>query len=82
MSRQNLQTRAIVAYPPKDASSSAIWKLETLQIGEPAVDEVLVEVVAVGICHSDITIANRLKPGDPLKVFGHEGTCDPFPENY
>lgn len=63
-----------MTYPPQDASSTPTWKLETVQVDGPNEDEMLVEIVAVGICHSDITVANRLKPGAALEVFGHEGT--------
>lgn len=69
-----MQTRAIVTYPPQDASSKPTWKMETVQVDEPNEDEMLVEMVASGLCHSDITVANRLKPGAALEVFGHEGT--------
>ncbi len=45
--------------------------LETVDIEEPRAGEILVRVVATGICHTDIAMQRR--PGPRPMVFGHEG---------
>lgn len=47
-----------------------------VMIDSPDAEEVLVEMVASGICHSDLNIINGSSPGPPLlpQVLGHEGT--------
>ncbi|KAF4301696.1 putative aryl-alcohol dehydrogenase protein [Botryosphaeria dothidea] len=65
------QTRAIVAKEPLDpAAPKASFVFETLEFDEPADDEVVIRMVASGICHSDIGFA--CMPG-PDRVLGHEG---------
>ncbi len=46
---------------------------ETLELTPPGPDEVLVKIVATGICHSDITAMHFLFPPPPPVVLGHEG---------
>lgn len=46
---------------------------EKLQLAEPQADEVLVKVVATGLCHSDITASHFHFPPPPPVVLGHEG---------
>ncbi len=56
-----------------DAPESG-FQLRTATIGEPRADEVLVRVEAVGICHTDVSVAEG-KFGTPFPiVVGHEGT--------
>ena len=45
--------------------------IESVDIEEPRDDEVLVRLVATGICHTDIEVASR--PGQRPIVLGHEG---------
>lgn len=47
-------------------------QLTDVQIRPPVDDEVLVAIEAVGICHTDISVASRFRKV-PM-VFGHEGT--------
>jgi aryl-alcohol dehydrogenase len=47
--------------------------IETLQLEEPRSDEVLVRVVAAGVCHTDILIRDGVLPTPPPVVLGHEG---------
>jgi aryl-alcohol dehydrogenase len=47
--------------------------LTDVQIREPAGDEVLVKIAAVGICHTDISLAERWPATRMPMVFGHEG---------
>ncbi|KAH7070099.1 hypothetical protein FB567DRAFT_539867 [Paraphoma chrysanthemicola] len=67
---------AIVSDVPKDGGIA--WKKEKLQLREPLDDEVLVQIVASGICHTDIAMSAvpSEAPGfAPYpKVTGHEGS--------
>src|SRR6476619_5037633 len=44
-----------------------------VELDEPREDEVLVRMVATGICHTDITMGHFLPPEMFPHVFGHEG---------
>jgi aryl-alcohol dehydrogenase len=46
---------------------------EKLGLAPPGPDEVLVKIVATGLCHSDITAMHFLFPPPPPVVLGHEG---------
>ena len=53
---------------------SGKFSLESLDLSAPNDDEVLVKVVATGICHTDLAArAGHLPIPDPPSVFGHEG---------
>lgn len=47
---------------------------KAVTIDKPDRDEVLVEVVASGICHSDLNVVNGISPAQMPIVLGHEGT--------
>ncbi|HEX7741485.1 MAG TPA: NAD(P)-dependent alcohol dehydrogenase [Sphingobium sp.] len=47
--------------------------IETLTIDDPKPGEVLVEIVATGICHTDIVMRDGLLPVPKPVVLGHEG---------
>jgi aryl-alcohol dehydrogenase len=47
-------------------------ELETLEIEEPRANEILVRIVATGICHTDINVHERDRAPKPI-VLGHEG---------
>jgi aryl-alcohol dehydrogenase len=48
--------------------------LETLDLEEPRDSEVLVRIVATGICHTDVRVHAGMGPGTPRPiVLGHEG---------
>jgi aryl-alcohol dehydrogenase len=50
------------------------FSLETLSLEEPRGDEVLVRLVATGICHTDIAIRDhKIYPVPQPVVLGHEG---------
>lgn len=49
-------------------------KIETLELDKPKADEVLVEVVAAGFCHTDASGQNGTLPVPFPIVFGHEGS--------
>jgi aryl-alcohol dehydrogenase len=46
---------------------------ETLTLASPGPDEVLIKIVATGLCHSDITAMHFHFPPPPPVVLGHEG---------
>jgi S-(hydroxymethyl)glutathione dehydrogenase/alcohol dehydrogenase len=58
-----MQARAAVA------DGQGHFTLETIEVGEPAGDEVLVEIKAAGICHTDQASLSWKRP----LVMGHEG---------
>ena len=47
--------------------------LETLRLDEPREDEILVRVVATGVCHTDIAMRDQTFPVPQPVVLGHEG---------
>lgn len=50
------------------------FSLKQLELSEPNDDEVLVRIVAVGICHTDLAARDMHLPiPPPPSVFGHEG---------
>jgi aryl-alcohol dehydrogenase len=48
------------------------FKFETLQLGSPRADEVVVRIVATGVCHTDIAVRHRKEAPVP-SILGHEG---------
>jgi aryl-alcohol dehydrogenase len=53
---------------------SGEFTIEQLELSEPNTDEVLVRVVASGICHTDLAARDGYLPiPPPPSVFGHEG---------
>jgi aryl-alcohol dehydrogenase len=67
-----METKAAVIF-----EKSGKFSIETLALSEPKNDEVLVRVVAAGICHTDIAGREQYLPIPPERafptVFGHEG---------
>ena len=47
--------------------------IEDVTIGEPRDDEVLVRIVACGVCHTDMVVRDQLLPMPLPAVLGHEG---------
>jgi len=47
--------------------------IETLRLGEPRTDEVLVRIVATGMCHTDMVVRDQVYPVPQPIVLGHEG---------
>ncbi|KAI1008759.1 hypothetical protein LB504_001277 [Fusarium proliferatum] len=75
-------TTAIVAHAPQDGKRN--WKLEQLQLRAPSANEAIVEMVASGVCHTDLGCGTDPDgtdpdgtPGFPVppypRVLGHEG---------
>ena len=47
--------------------------VETLELGEPRADEIVVRLVATGVCHTDIAMRDQAFPVPQPIVLGHEG---------
>jgi aryl-alcohol dehydrogenase len=47
--------------------------IETIELEEPRPDEILVKVVATGICHTDLVVRDGMLPTPMPVVLGHEG---------
>lgn len=62
-SEYTVPCRGIVAYTQHD------WKLEDLLTREPKEDEFLIDLIATGVCHTDISGYGGIYP----RVLGHEG---------
>ena len=54
-------------------SKGAPFALQELELGELRPDEVLVEVAAAGVCHTDLIIRDQWLPTPLPAVLGHEG---------
>lgn len=65
------KTSAVINFAPKDGAP--VFQLEEVELTatEPGEGEVLIRMVAAGICHTDIAVA-MMVPVYP-KVLGHEG---------
>jgi aryl-alcohol dehydrogenase len=50
------------------------FKIETLELAEPSDDQILIKIVGVGLCHTDLTCRDQLYPVPLPMVFGHEGS--------
>jgi S-(hydroxymethyl)glutathione dehydrogenase/alcohol dehydrogenase len=48
-------------------------QIDTLDLKPPREDEVVVKVVASGVCHSDLSVVKMVIPLPPPIVLGHEG---------
>jgi aryl-alcohol dehydrogenase len=62
------EIKAAVLRAPKSP-----FLIESVKLDAPRADEVLVELVATGICHSDVAIVEQILPLPPPLVLGHEG---------
>ena len=63
-----MQIRAAVA-----TGKSQPFVVQTLELDEPRPDEVLVRVVATGVCHTDLVVRDQYYPTPLPAVLGHEG---------
>lgn len=53
---------------------SGPFTIETLELEEPQDGEILIRVVAVGLCHTDIAVRDQYYPTPLPAVLGHEGS--------
>ncbi len=49
------------------------FKIEDVQLDEPKHDEVLIKIVATGVCHTDAVARDQDVPVPLPAVLGHEG---------
>ncbi|MEI5672566.1 MULTISPECIES: NAD(P)-dependent alcohol dehydrogenase [unclassified Nocardioides] len=54
-------------------SPGAAFTFEEVELEGPRADEVLVRIVATGLCHTDVTMGSMLPAEMFPNVFGHEG---------
>lgn len=54
-------------------SPGADFSIETLELEDPRADEVLVRIIGVGVCHTDIAARDQSLPTEMPVVLGHEG---------
>lgn len=66
---ETLRTTALVINEP-----GGDFVLTDVQLEEPRDDEVLVRIVATGLCHTDLTVPTMLPAEMMPTVVGHEGT--------
>jgi aryl-alcohol dehydrogenase len=64
-------SRAITAAVAEGADKP--FRLTTLDLDEPAAGEILVRLVAVGLCHTDLAARDGDMPIEAPVVLGHEG---------
>ncbi len=72
-----MRTLAAVLYEmgrPRPYRESRPLQLEDVELDEPEAGEVLVEVQAAGLCHSDLSVIDGTRPRGMPMVLGHEAT--------
>ncbi|HEY3454743.1 MAG TPA: alcohol dehydrogenase catalytic domain-containing protein, partial [Bryobacteraceae bacterium] len=70
-----MKTRAAVLYSMDRARPYAVSKpliIEEVDLAGPGPGCVLVEIVAAGLCHSDLSVINGTRPRAMPMVLGHE----------
>ena len=70
-----MQTRAAIlsAFPAeRPYAASRPLSVETVDLADPGPGEVLVRVVAAGLCHSDLSVINGDRPRPMPMALGHE----------
>lgn len=70
-----MKTTAAVLYemaPPRPYAESRPLRIEELELEGPGPGEVLVEVRAAGLCHSDLSVINGDRPRPMPMAIGHE----------
>jgi aryl-alcohol dehydrogenase len=61
------------------ATAAVVWEkerafsVEEVEVGEPRAGEVLVRIVGVGVCHTDLIVRDQWYPVPLPAVLGHEG---------
>src|SRR5690554_4308775 len=71
----SLTTRAAVLRQSTDVqpfAQSRPLRIEEVTLDEPGAGEVLVRIVAAGLCHSDLSVVNGDRPRPLPMVLGHE----------
>ncbi|MGE3744659.1 MAG: NAD(P)-dependent alcohol dehydrogenase [Sphingomonadaceae bacterium] len=63
-----MEITAAIAHEPGGAFS-----IQTAQLDDPRDDEILIRIVAVGLCHTDLSVRDQMIPVPLPIVLGHEG---------
>ncbi|MCL9816181.1 NAD(P)-dependent alcohol dehydrogenase [Natronocalculus amylovorans] len=50
------------------------FEIESVELEEPRADEVLIDMTAVGVCHTDLSVRDQYYPTPLPAVLGHEGS--------
>jgi Zn-dependent alcohol dehydrogenase len=72
-----MKTRAAVLHEmglPRPYAQSRPLRIETLELAPPGPGEFLVRVTAAGLCHSDLSVIEGVRPRPMPMVLGHEAT--------
>jgi alcohol dehydrogenase len=72
-----MKTRAAVLYEmacPMPYAASQPLRIEELELSDPGPGEVLVEIAAAGLCHSDLSTIDGSRPRPLPMVLGHEAS--------
>jgi Zn-dependent alcohol dehydrogenase len=72
-----MKSRAAVLYAmeqPVPYSRSKPLVVEEIEVAEPGHGQVLVEIAAAGLCHSDLSVINGSRPRVMPMVMGHEAS--------
>jgi alcohol dehydrogenase len=70
-----MKTKSAVLYEmerPRPYAETRPLALEELELAAPGAGEVLVEIAAAGLCHSDLSVINGTRPWPVPLVLGHE----------
>lgn len=71
-----MKMRAAVLYQqglPRPYAESLPLAIEEVELDPPGPGEVLIEIAAAGLCHSDLSTIEGLRPRKVPAVLGHEG---------
>lgn len=72
-----MKTRAAVLYEmglTQPYAESAPFVIDEITLAEPGPGEVLVEIAAAGLCHSDLSVVDGSRPRVMPMVLGHEAS--------
>ena len=70
-----MQMKAAVLFEqalPKPYVESQPLRIETVDLAPPGDDELLIEIRAAGLCHSDLSMMEGVRPKKLPIVVGHE----------
>ena len=57
----------------RNAGDTRLEVVDDLKMLDPGPDEVVVRVMATGVCHSDLSVINQTMPHPTPAILGHEG---------
>lgn len=72
-----MKTQAATLYEmetPRPYADTRPLVIEDVTLDGPGSDEVLIEIVAAGLCHSDLSVINGARPRVTPMVLGHEAS--------